>query len=327
MEESTAENIESNTNTNSTSTNTANKRRRLNHDQSGNDHPQRQHANRDSNDTSKERNSQEPQSPLSVFNGKDPYDFTAKELKELCRTKGLKVGGNKSDLITRLLDPTSSVNRKGSKRTTKKQVHTMLRNAGIEDPEKVNKCLKKGIQKGYFAIDGPGSLDEVILLGKCSNRDCKRDLVVTIRDVLYQSSNGIYYIDRDNEGAVHCGSENENCYRKYVTALCEGEPRLDSGKFHNHCEECPGFGKCIGDWREAHCASCGKHWFAGTGNQFPCPCGSYAPDVCGYREFVMNDTEFNDMDMPGIGGRFGGVSYAFYEPLITEPLLTRPPIE
>lgn len=278
LDESTAENIVANANTNSVSTdipNTVNKRRRLNQDQSENQHPEPQHVRKESNSASNER---EKPSPLSIFNGKDPWDFTAKELKEFCGIVGLKVGGNKSALINRLLNPTSTVDRKGSKRTTQKQVHAMLRNAGVDDPEDVNKCLKRGIQRGYFVIDGPDSLDTVILEEKCSN--CKKDLEVTIRDALYQPSMGDDYSDRDNEGAVHCGGDDEFCYRMYIIRLCEGAPRLDCGKFHNHCEECPGFGKCIGDYREAHCASCGKHWFAGSGGQFPCRCGSYAEDDC-----------------------------------------------
>ena len=287
LDESTAENIETNSNTNSTSTDTTNKRRRPNQDPTENRHSEPQSVQEESNSAS---NEEEKQSPTSIFKGKDPFSFTAKELKELCRTKGLKVGGNKSDLIGRLLNPTSTVNRKGSKRTTAKQVHTMLRDAGIEDPEKVNKCLKKGIQKGYFVIDGPDSLDEVILEGKCWN--CKRDLEVTIRDALYQPTQNIDYSDRDNEGAVHCGGDDEMCYRMCITQLCEGTPRMDSGKFHNHCEECPGFGKCIGDYREAHCGSCGKHWFAGSGMQFPCHhCGKYGPDEFGMREMMMGDMD------------------------------------
>ena len=59
--------------------------------------------------------------------------------------------------------------------------------------------------------------------------------------------------------------------RTYVTRVCEGRPHFDSGKFHNHCTECPGFGICIGDYREAHCDECGKHYFAGL-QGFPCPC-------------------------------------------------------
>ena len=39
--------------------------------------------------------------------------------------------------------------------------------------------------------------------------------------------------------------------------MCEGEPRFDDGKFHNHCTKCPGFGMCIDDYREVHC----DRWF------------------------------------------------------------------
>ena len=59
----------------------------------------------------------------------------------------------------------------------------------------------------------------------------------------------------------------------YVTGLCGGQPSFDSGKFHNHCTDCPDFGTCIGDYREAHCMDCGKHWFSGMSG-FPCShCG------------------------------------------------------
>ena len=34
---------------------------------------------------------------------------------------------------------------------------------------------------------------------------------------------------------------------------------------------CPGFGQCIGDYREAHCHRCGDHYFAGMSG-FRCPC-------------------------------------------------------
>ena len=42
--------------------------------------------------------------------------------------------------------------------------------------------------------------------------------------------------------------------RTYVTSVCEGKPSFDDGKYHNHCRQCPGFGQCIGDYREAHCS-------------------------------------------------------------------------
>ena len=34
--------------------------------------------------------------------------------------------------------------------------------------------------------------------------------------------------------------------------MCRGKVQPDSGKFHNHCRECPGFGTCLNDYRYAH---------------------------------------------------------------------------
>ena len=60
----------------------------------------------------------------------------------------------------------------------------------------------------------------------------------------------------------------------YLSGLCKGEAYLDDGKSHNHCTRCPDFGVCIGDYREAHCSSCGDHYFAGLmGNFFCTNCG------------------------------------------------------
>ena len=51
--------------------------------------------------------------------------------------------------------------------------------------------------------------------------------------------------------------------RTYVTGLCQGKFSFDSGKSHNHCVACPGFGTCIGDYRMSHQDCCGKHMFVG----------------------------------------------------------------
>lgn len=53
--------------------------------------------------------------------------------------------------------------------------------------------------------------------------------------------------------------------------MCEGVFTEDCGKFSQHCQECKGLGKCIGDYREAHCFDCNKHYFTGMSG-FPCPC-------------------------------------------------------
>ena len=38
----------------------------------------------------------------------------------------------------------------------------------------------------------------------------------------------------------------EECGGTYVTRICQGTPVYDSGKFHNHCMECPDLGECHG---------------------------------------------------------------------------------
>ena len=92
---------------------------------------------------------------------------------------------------------------------------------------------------------------------------------VSAQPSLEQVYGGNDYGDGGQEGAVQC----EDCCGMYVTGLCEGRPSFDSGKFHNHCVQCPDFGQCIGDYREAHCMDCGKHWFAGMSG-FACThCG------------------------------------------------------
>ena len=37
----------------------------------------------------------------------------------------------------------------------------------------------------------------------------------------------------------------------------------------NHCTECPDFGICLGDYRNAHCLNCRNHYFCGNSG-FPC---------------------------------------------------------
>jgi hypothetical protein len=77
--------------------------------------------------------------------------------------------------------------------------------------------------------------------------------------------------DGGQNGAIQC-MENDECCGMYLTGICEGRFELDSGKLHDHCTQCPGFGKCIGDYREAHCNSCGsKHYIQGLSG-FACDC-------------------------------------------------------
>lgn len=87
---------------------------------------------------------------------------------------------------------------------------------------------------------------------------------------------------------------------RYVTRLCSEERdwELVIGKFHNHCEQCPGFGVCIGDYRNAHCGHCGDHYFSGLSG-FRCDCRGRQSD----RDFFGG----------GLGGGFSSDSEDDYD--------------
>jgi hypothetical protein len=119
-------------------------------------------------------------------------------------------------------------------------------------------------------VGSTNPLQQVLTEGSCEG--CGRELIVRVADVLHQSDYaGLDYEDGGQNASVQC--EDENCGGVYVTGICTGEPSFDSGKFHNHCSQCPLFGECIRDYRMAHCGNCGNHWFSGMSG-FPC-------DACG----------------------------------------------
>jgi len=121
--------------------------------------------------------------------------------------------------------------------------------------------------KGHIVFNGDKKdLDQLII--EESYRDHRYKIY--LKDVLYQEDYGGDYEDGSEGASAECicckdGEEdNEWPGKAYVTRLCEGQPELSDGKFHNHCGECKGFGQCIGDYRMAHCGKCNKHWFQGN---------------------------------------------------------------
>ena len=149
---------------------------------------------------------------------------------------------------------------------TTEDVDAILVAAGIEDASRVSKCLRGG-QKRYISFTSENPLKEVVIRSPC--RECFEYLTVTVEDLLYQPDDSA--LDWEEGGlcaSVRCS--NEECAGIYVTRICEGTPKFDSGKYHKHCTQCKDFGTCIGDCREVHCRSCGRHYFAGL-QGFPCP--------------------------------------------------------
>ena len=149
---------------------------------------------------------------------------------------------------------------------TEQDVNAML--LGLDNTIRVNevsRCLKRGIAFGVVTLDQ--GLDTVLVKGQCLC--CSNAVSCTVRDALYQPDYGGDDYCPCDHGAVECKGE-DDCGRFYVTGMCNGMRRIDSGKYHNHCNECDGLGECQGDSRNAHCYQCGEHYFAGSWGRFRC---------------------------------------------------------
>ncbi|XP_033096721.1 uncharacterized protein LOC117100960 [Anneissia japonica] len=195
-----------------------------------------------------------------------------RELKEMCRDANMKVSGTKGQLLMRLCGMEKE-KPKTRTRMSVKAVNKWLDKQGVANIESVSRCLRAGIQKGYIDISGDSPLDNVIIESSCYW--CKGDLKATIRDILYQPDYaGLDYEDGGEMATLKCPGE--ECGGIYVTKMCSNGTHFDSGKSHNHCIGCPGFGRCLGDYREIHCQSCGKHFYSGGG--LDCPCQGQSSD-------------------------------------------------
>lgn len=226
---------------------------------------------------------------------------TAAQLKERCAERGLPVSGNKKKLIERLANPDAvrrtSVGR-GSGRTLK-SVDAQLAGLGLQ-PELLSACAKAGIARGYLPLHGAESLDEVVFESECE--ECGAPAKATLRQCLQQPDQDTSY--DEEEAAIICTSESCGA-RRTLSGMCDGRMEMTCGKFHNHCRLCKGFGRCIGDVRNAHCLRCNAHFFIGSGGSFPC-------ERCGHREGYSDEEEEDEDDvayfMPPVvlGGRRGG---------------------
>jgi len=114
-------------------------------------------------------------------------------------------------------------------------------------------CFLAGVFRGHIEINaknGVAELDRVIHEDECLC--CNAKVKFTIRDCLSQKDYGGYNY---GEGPAKCTTNSKNCAGEgqeigyFLTGLCEGNFQLDSGESHHHCMECPGFGKCSGDYR------------------------------------------------------------------------------
>jgi len=139
---------------------------------------------------------------------------------------------------------------------------------------KVSKCVRAAIQRGFIELKGEDKQELKQVICKIKFEDgCGHSKDVKLSDVLYQPDYGgnDYEVGLPNATVICKKAEckdDEGC-RTFVTDICNGDPAPNCGKFHNHCDECPGFGMCIGDYREQHCKKCQGHYH-GTFGMFPC---------------------------------------------------------
>ena len=162
--------------------------------------------------------------------------------------------------------------KKRRKYRTQKQVHTFLKNMGVENPEEASCCIKEGIRKEFIKLllpkedpHGIFGLDQVLCTGSCDL--CSHHVTAKLRDALFQGNIGIDFKDGAPDSKVRCSNCNTGYYVKDV---CRGNPKLDNGECYNHCLLCPAFGRCIGDYRMSHCPTCKSHYNAGGMGEFGC---------------------------------------------------------
>jgi len=152
------------------------------------------------------------------------------------------------------------------------EVERMLNQMGV-DPKDCSRCILSAIQFGHIEITGQAEdLETVVYDGKAEEGFCDHNFTVKLGDVLFQGDfGGNDYMNTESDLAkVICrpckGKEERADFQGhkighfyFLTNVCMGAPRLDSGKFHHHCVKCSDYGMCVDDYRETHCDSCGSH--------------------------------------------------------------------
>ena len=126
---------------------------------------------------------------------------------------------------------------------TLNQVHTFLKNMGVENPEEASCCIKEGIRKEFIKLllpkeDSQGSfgLDQVLCTGLC--KLCSHHVTAKLRDALFQGN-------RFKDGAPNSKVRCSNCNtRYYVKDVCRGDPKLHNDEYYHHCLQYPAFGQC-----------------------------------------------------------------------------------
>ena len=152
--------------------------------------------------------------------------MSRKDLVELCRTRLLGVSGSKAVLVARL-EGRAPPAKGGSKKAKMEGIHLRLAELGVEDPKRVNSCLKAAILNGHYSLNEEAAFEQVVHEGPCIQ--CSATITVRMRDCLYQPPHGSMLDDHDPKGAISCakcdsGETGYWCSKQYITGLCTGKP-------------------------------------------------------------------------------------------------------
>ena len=201
-------------------------------------------------------------------------EMTVLELKNECSKYGLDFSGNKADLLERLQQTKREEKSRREQDYTESQVFAALKSLGYDKPKDLSFCAMSAIQNGFVLLED--GLDQVLATWNCMQ--CNKKVCATLHNCLNQPDYaGLDFEDGNKKGALQC----VDCgIGQYVSTMCSGSFEVTSGQFHNHCSECSGFGKCLGDYREIHCCLCNGHYFTGL-SSFPSPCTDREDEMAG----------------------------------------------
>eukprot|EP00088_Acartia_fossae_P026960 TRINITY_DN2774_c0_g1_i1.p1 TRINITY_DN2774_c0_g1~~TRINITY_DN2774_c0_g1_i1.p1 ORF type:complete len:281 (-),score=67.88 TRINITY_DN2774_c0_g1_i1:749-1591(-) len=154
--------------------------------------------------------------------------------------------------------------RRGAGKLSCTEVFQRLRELGLTDFSRTSRCALAGIMQGYIKIPEEATDLDVVIFKDI--KVCPNKSTATLRELLEQLDNP----EVDDEASISCGTEDCECYN-FMTDMCTGRPYMSSSKGHNHCGRCPGFGRCLGDYRMSCYNSRGQHtskarWYDRWGN-------------------------------------------------------------
>ena len=158
-----------------------------------------------------------------------PFDMDVPYTK---RSKASTSAGRKSTRATTTARSGNFIKMPG---VTEKRMNELLALLGVTDVERVSKCLKAAILKGYVRLEDPRcdpegkwGLDQPLVDGKCHT--CGKKITCHVRDVLYQPDYaGLDYGNGGCSATFRCvRSVEQHCDGIYITQMCSGKPSFDT---------------------------------------------------------------------------------------------------